>query len=154
MKYCSVLFICCILSGCSTLTSTGKKPQYLDAKNLNKDPQTGIYTLKTSSSKSYVKNENPEPLKIAPGIPLRVSTNKIESYNISKNISTNISDSVEVKYQPTGETAKPSGGGYFNLIIYYIIILHAAIIYFFLEKKGFFQKQKNPFKQNYLPYLR
>jgi len=142
MKYCSVLFICCVLFGCSTLTSTGKKPQYLNSKNLNKDPQTGIYTLKTNSSKSYVKNENPNSLKIGPGIPLRVSTNKVESYDIS----TNILDSTKVKYEPVDESAKPAGSKYFTLIIYYIIALHAAIIYFFLEKKGFFEKQKNPFK--------
>lgn len=142
MKYCSVLFICCVLFGCSTLTSAGKKPQYLNVKNLNKDPQTGIYTLKTNSLKSYVKNENPESLKIGPGIPLPVSTNKVESYDIS----TNILDSTKVRYESVNEAAKPASSKYFNVIIYYVIALHAAVIYFFLEKKGFFEKEKNPFK--------
>jgi len=149
MKYYLVLFICCVLFGCSTLTTnTEKKPQYLNTKNLNKDPQTGIYTLKTNSSKSYVKNENPNSLKIGPGIPLRVLTNKVESYDISTNIlgSTNTLGSTKVRYEPDDESAKSAGSKYFNLIIYYIIALHAAIIYFFLEKKGFFERQKNPFK--------
>ena len=89
-----------------------------------------------------VKNENPESLKIGPGIPLPVSTNKVESYDIS----TNILDSTKVRYESVNEAAKPAASKYFNVIIYYVIALHAAVIYFFLEKKGFFEKEKNPFK--------
>jgi len=131
------------------VSSTGKKLQSLDTNNLIKNPQTGMYNIKTNSAKVEIKSQKVEAPKVTPGIPVPASTNKITSYNISPKTNTvvTIQPSSTAGTKPEEIKQEEPKKSYFNLILYYLIVLHLIIIYFYLEKNKVFEKIKNPFKK-------
>ena len=148
MKMPYLIILMALLSGCMGKTLPGAKsnPSKLNTKNLEKNPTTGIYTLKNVNTNDAV---NIFSKKIPNGIPLAPQTNIITSENIASPTDLKlILDPREVSKSSPEVKKENVKIDWTKLVIYYLFILHILVIGYMVYKKKLLEKIKNPFPES------
>lgn len=143
-----LIILIALLSGCMGKTLPGAKsnPSKLNTKNLEKNPTTGIYTLKNVNTNDAV---NIFSKKIPNGIPLAPQTNIITSENIASPTDLKlILDPREVSKSSPEVKKENVKIDWTKLVIYYLFIFHILVIGYMVYKKKLLEKIKNPFPES------
>lgn len=129
-----------------TLPGAKSNPSKLNTKNLEKNPTTGIYTLKNVNTNDAV---NIFSKKIPNGIPLAPQTNIITSENIASPTDLKlILDPREVSKSSPEVKKENVKIDWTKLVIYYLFIFHILVIGYMVYKKKLLEKIKNPFPES------
>ena len=161
MKKIILLYVVLLLAGCGSASLLKPKAaSSLNSKNLERNPVTGVYILKTSNSSD----------KISSGIPATAKTvvrsevilekggtilNKPAVYSKDLDVKKTQEESPVLFIVPTSaekktETAVKPRTDWAKLIIYYALVAHLFMAAYILHRKGLLQKIKNPFKKEVL----
>lgn len=161
MKKIILLYVVLLLAGCGSASLLKPKAaSSLNSKNLERNPVTGVYILKTSNSSD----------KISSGIPATAKTvarsevilekggtilNKPAVYSKDLDVKKTQEESPVLFIVPNSsekkaETAVKPKTDWAKLIIYYALVAHLFMAAYILHRKGLLQKIKNPFKKEVL----
>ena len=161
MKKIILLYVVLLLAGCGSASLLKPKAaSSLNSKNLERNPVTGVYILKTSNSSD----------KISSGIPATAKTvvrsevilekggtilNKPAVYSKDLDVKKTQEESPVLFIVPNSsekktETAVKPKTDWAKLIIYYALVAHLFMAVYILHRKGLLQKIKNPFKKEVL----
>jgi len=161
MKKIILLYVVLVLAGCGSASLLKPKASSsLNSKNLEKNPVTGVYILKTSNSSDKISSGIPAPAKTAVRSEVILEKggailNKPAVYSKDLDVKKTQEESSVLFVVPNSsekktETAVKPKTDWAKLIIYYALVAHLFIAAYILHKKGLLQKIKNPFKKEVL----
>jgi len=161
MKKIILLYVVLALAGCGSASLLKPKASSsLNSKNLERNPVTGVYILKTSNSSDKISSGIPAPAKTAVRSEVILEkggaiSNKPAVYSKDLAVKKTQEESSVLFIVPNSsekktETAVKPKTDWAKLIIYYALVAHLFMVAYILHKKGLLQKIKNPFKKEVL----
>ena len=161
MKKIILLYVVLLLAGCGSASLLKPKAaSSLNSKNLERNPVTGVYILKTSNSSDKISSGIPAPAKTAVRSEVILEKggtilNKPAVYSKDLDVKKTQEESPVLFIVPNSsekkaETAVKPKTDWAKLIIYYALVAHLFMAAYIIHKRGLIQKIKNPFKKEVL----
>lgn len=161
MKKIILLYVVLLLAGCGSASLLKPKAaSSLNSKNLERNPVTGVYILKTSNSSDKISSGIPAPAKTVVRSEVILEKggtilNKPAVYSKDLEVKKTQEESQVLFIVPNSsekkaETAVKPKTDWAKLIIYYALVAHLFMAAYILHRKGLLQKIKNPFKKEVL----
>ena len=161
MKKIILLYVVLLLAGCGSASLLKPKAaSSLNSKNLERNPVTGVYILKTSNSSDKISSGIPAPAKTVVRSEVILEKggtilNKPAVYSKDLDVKKTQEESpilfiVPNSSEKKAETAVKPKTDWAKLIIYYALVAHLFMAAYILHRKGLLQKIKNPFKKEVL----
>lgn len=158
MKKIILLYVVLLLAGCGSASLLKPKAaSSLNSKNLERNPVTGVYILKTSNSSDKISSGIPAPAKTVVRSEVILEKggtilNKPAVYSKDLDVKKTQEESPVLFIVPNSsekkaETAVKPKTDWAKLIIYYALVAHLFMAVYILHRKGLLQKIKNPFKK-------
>ena len=161
MKKIILLYVVLLLAGCGSASLLKPKAaSSLNSKNLERNPVTGVYILKTSNSSDKISSGIPAPAKTVVRSEVILEKggtilNKPAVYSKDLDVKKTQEESPVLFIVPNSsekkaETAVKPKTDWAKLIIYYALVAHLFMAAYIIHKRGLIQKIKNPFKKEVL----